>query len=687
MTAIIAHCGGETQLRRIVWLGLLFALFEVSQGLAPGFAMESAAIATSHATASLITDTDVFAPGQAFHLALRLRLAPGWHTYWQNPGDAGIPPSLDLKLPSGVTAGPIVWPAPEVLPEPPLVAYGYTGEVVLPLAITPPAPFIGPLTISATARYLVCATICVPEEAELSLLLPVGAPSKSPQAGLFSTARTPSASVWPAEVAPDGTVSVRGSGAVQAATFFPLKSGLIVPSAPQTLHATADGFSLALQPDTGFDATANLTGVLSVTQGGQTRYVSVSALPGPKPEPGYDLPHLLLLAFAGGLILNGMPCVFPVLAMKALALARMSGGARREMRAHAFSYTAGVVLAFLALALTLLGLRSAGLAAGWGFQFQSPIFVAAMAWLLFGVGLNLSGVFQVGVPMTGAGQNLAARSGHAGSFFTGLLAALVATPCTAPFMGAALAAALAAPAATEIAIFVAMGLGLAAPYILLGMIPGAARLFPRPGRWMEVLRQGLAFPMYSASAWLLWVVNQEAGPSGVLGTASGLVLLGFAAWAGGLSQSASGQGRRLGQSAALAAILAALAILPGIGASSFPSTTDAETFSPSRLAALQAEGRPVFVNLTAAWCVTCLVNERVALSPAAVQQAFADHRVAYLKGDWTRQDPDITAFLHRAGRDGVPLYLLYSPGNPVPTVLPQILTERAVLDEVARSGG
>jgi len=674
-------------LRRIGLLGVLLALFAIGQALSPAWAMESAAVATSHATASLITDTDHFAPGQMFHLGLRLRLAPAWHTYWENPGDAGVPPSLDLKLPQGVVAGPIVWPAPEVLPEPPLVAYGYTGEVVLPLAITHSTTVTGPLTVSATARYLVCATICVPEEAEFSLLIPLGTPSASPQATLFATARKPVPSAWTAQIAPDGTLSVRGSGTVQAATFFPRKSGLIVPSAAQTLHPTSDGFSLALQPDTAFDTKANLDGVLSVRQGGQTRYVSISAQPGPKPAPGYDLPRLLLLAFAGGLILNGMPCVFPVLAMKALALARMSGGARREMRAHALSYTAGVVLAFLGLALTLLGLRSAGLAAGWGFQFQSPIFVAAMVWLLFGVGLNLSGVFQVGIPLTGAGQSLAARSGHAGSFFTGLLAALVATPCTAPFMGVAIAAALAAPAPTEIAVFVAMGLGLAAPYALLGAVPGLARLTPRPGRWMEILRQGLAFPMYAVSAWLLWVVNQEAGSSGVLGTASGLVLLGFAAWAGGLSQSAHGQWRRLGQSAALAAILAALAILPGIGAASGPAVASAEAFSPARLAALQAEGRPVFVNMTASWCITCLVNERVALSPAAVQQAFAEHRVAYLKGDWTRQDSDITAVLHEAGREGVPLYLLYRPGNPVPTILPQILTEHTVLDEVARSGG
>jgi thiol:disulfide interchange protein DsbD len=666
-------------LRRILALGFVLTLL----GASHAHALESPTVSTRQTTASLVTDTDTVAPGQPFRLGLRLRLAPGWHTYWQNPGDAGFPPSLTVNASADTTAGPIEWPAPERLSEDPLVAYGYTGDVVLPLHVTPGA---GPLALSATAKYLVCKDICVPEQAALSLTLPPGLPAPSAQTSLFDAAKLPTPSPWPVHIAPDGTLAVQGAAGVDAAWFFPTTAGRITPSAPQTLHAAFNGFTLSLQPDSGFDPKADLAGVLSVRQSGQTRYLSVAASPGAAPVD-HSLPRLLLLAFVGGLILNAMPCVFPVLAMKALALAKLSGGARQQMRAHAASYVAGVLVAFFALALVLLGLRSAGLAAGWGFQFQDPIFVAAMAWLLFGVGLNLSGVYQFGGQMTGAGQSLAGRAGHFGSFFTGFLAALVATPCTAPFMGVAVAAALAAPATTEIAIFLTLGLGLAAPYALLGLVPGVARLFPRPGRWMEVLRQGLAFPMYAATAWLLWVVNQEAGSSGVLGTASGLVLLGFAAWAFGLAQRAERQVRRLGQAAAAGAVLVALAVLPGIGAAPTAAESVAETFTPARLAALRAEGRPVFVNMTAAWCVTCLVNERVALSPASVQAAFSAHRVAYLKGDWTRQDPAITAILHQEGREGVPLYLLYTPGHPEPTILPQILTERRVLDELARSGG
>jgi thiol:disulfide interchange protein DsbD len=397
------------------------------------------------------------------------------------------------------------------------------------------------------------------------------------------------------------------------------------------------------------------------------------------------LGRMLGLAFLGGLILNLMPCVFPVLALKVVGLA---GAARGKARWQGVAYTAGVLMAFAALGAALLAARTAGTAAGWGFQFQSPVFVAAMAWLLFAVGLNLSGVYGIGTGLTHTGHGLAARPGQLGSFFTGLLTVVVATPCTAPFMGVAIAAGLAAPPAVTMLVFLAMGLGLAAPFAVLTAVPGLWRVAPKPGRWMEVLRQALAFPMYGASAWLVWVVSQEAGPSGVLGTAAGLVLLGFAGWVLGITQGGADRGRRIGQSAAVAALLAALAVLSGIatapGMASSMTEAGAEPFSAARLATLRAEGRPVFVNMTAAWCVTCLVNERVAISSDAVRRAFADRHVTYLKGDWTRQDPQITEYLRENGRDGVPLYMYY-PARGQPAVLPQILTENMLLTELDRS--
>jgi thiol:disulfide interchange protein len=310
-----------------------------------------------------------------------------------------------------------------------------------------------------------------------------------------------------------------------------------------------------------------------------------------------------------------------------------------------------------------------------------------MTWLLFGVGLNLSGVFQVGGSLAGTGSEFAGRHGVLGSFFTGLLAVLVATPCTAPFMGVAIAAGLAAPPAVTVLVFAVMGLGLAAPYVVLASMPGLARLMPRPGRWMEILKQALAFPMYAGAAWLVWVISQEAGPGGVLATVAGVVLVGFAGWVYGATQTASAQPRRFGQALAAVAVLAALAVLSGITAAPVSAATDstAEAYSVERLAALRSAGKPVFVNMTAAWCVTCLVNERVAISTEAVRNAFAADGIAYLKGDWTRQDPTITAFLRQNGRDGVPLYVFFPPKGGQPKVLSQILTETEVLNALHAS--
>ncbi len=515
-----------------------------------------------------------------------------------------------------------------------------------------------------------------------------GPPTPSAQAKLFAAAerRVPRPSPWPAHIAPDGTLWLRGAelnaATVIDAWFIPATAGTIEDAAPQLLSTGSDGMTLSLKPGPAFKPNADLAGVLAVRdRSGQETDVTVTATPA-APPPAFAVPFAQVLGFAflGGLILNLMPCVFPVLAMKALGLA--GGAAQGRMRAHAVSYTAGVLLAFGALGGALLVARATGSAAGWGFQFASPAFVAAMAWLLFGVGLNLSGVFEIGNRLAGAGQSLAGRGGHSGSFFTGVLAVLVATPCTAPFMGVAIAAALAAPPATTIVVFLAMGLGLAAPYALFAAVPALGRLAPAPGRWMDRLRQGLAFPMYGASAWLVWVVSQEAGPAGVLGTVAGLVLLGFAAWLVGVAQQETGRPRRLAQAVAAAAFLAALAVLSGIGTAPpapAQAEADAEAYSPARLAALHAEGRPVFVNMTAAWCVTCLVNERVAIATAPVRAAFAARHVAYLKGDWTRQGAAITAFLRAHGRYGVPLYVYFPPGDQPPQVLPQILTEQTVL--------
>lgn len=658
----------------------------------PVGALESNRVSTARDTASLVSDTDTVAPGKPFHVALRLQMASGWHTYWRNPGDAGVAPDLQLTLPNGAKASAIDWPVPRRIAEGPLMTYAYTGDLLLPVTITPAATS-GGTTIKAHAEWLICRDICVPEEADFQLDLPIGAAAPSAQAPLLAALarELPRPSPWTAVIGQDGTLLVQGPeltpSTVVDAWFIPDTPGVIRDSAAQPMTVWHGGFTLGLRPAKAFHPDAPLPGILSVRdRSGLETDVVLRAEPGtvPPPPPVMGLQRMLAFAFLGGLILNLMPCVFPVLALKVVAL---SGAPRGKARWQAGAYTAGVLVAFAALGAALLAARAAGAAAGWGFQFQSPVFVAAMAWLLFAVGLNLSGVYQIGTGLTHTGHGLAARGGQLGSFFTGLLAVVVATPCTAPFMGVAIAAGLAAQPSVTMLVFLAMGLGLATPYALLAAMPALGRMTPRPGRWMEILRQALAFPMYTASAWLVWVVSQEAGSTGVLATAAGLVLLGFAAWVLGITQGATGHGRHIGQSAAAAAGLAALAVLSGIAAAPSVSPdvagSGAEPFSASRLAALRAEGQPVFVDMTAAWCVTCLVNERVAIDTTAVHRAFAEHHVTYMKGDWTRQDPRITDYLRENGRDGVPLYVYYPPRGQ-PSVLPQILTENTVLSELDR---
>lgn len=669
---------------------------------APTRALESNVVSSPRAQASLVTEADAFIPGQPLRVGLRLRMAPDWYTYWQNPGDAGAAPELDFSLPDGATAGPIAWPMPARHVTGPVMSYGYDGEVVLPVTITTTQAFADRLVIQVHASWLVCEKICVPEDGDFTLTLPTGTQTPSAEAPLFAAAdaATPRPAPWPAAVSPEGVLSLRIPGLdaaqVREAWFAPLAWGQVVHSAPQVMNAAADGISLALQPGPEFRHATGLVGVVIITDhAGQTSALALTAAPGPTIVPAAALPLWQLVAFAvaAGMILNLMPCVFPVLAMKAMALARLSGTARGAALAHASAYAAGVVATFLALAGTLVALRAAGSVVGWGFQFQSPVFVAAMAWLLFAVGLNMSGLYGIRAgAVAGIGGNAARRGGLSGSFLTGLLAVLVATPCTAPFMGAAIAGALAAPLWVTLLGFLAMGIGFALPYVALAAIPAFARLMPRPGAWMEVLRQVLAFPMYAAAVWMLWVVSLQSGPTGVLYTAGGMVLIGFALWAIGLAQ--AGTGRRLAVGASVAASVAAIALLSTLATTppataAAPGTTQADSsqsFTPARLSELRAEGKPVFVNMTAAWCVTCIVNEQVAIAQPAVQQAFAARGITYLKGDWTRRDPAITDYLRALGRDGVPLYVLYPPRGAPPVVLPQILTEQRVLDELTRAG-
>jgi len=659
----------------------------------PAQALESAAQESPRARVTLVADHLAIAPGQAFQLGLRLRLAPRWHSYWRHAGDAGAPTEINLTLPEGSQAGPIAWPTPQAIPFGPLMSFGYYGEVVLPMQITPPAGLRAGevFSISAQATWLVCDDVCIPEEGSFRLDLPVAAEAQTNTdlAPVFAAAAAalPRPSPWQASASIQGDalrLRLTGPGlgreSLKEALFIPGIGGLLDHAAPQKLTQGADWLELTLRRAERPENLATLEGVLLLTDQGGRRLGYDIATPLLTGAAFLPLWQALIFALIGGVILNLMPCVFPVLAMKAMALARLGGAARGAVRLEAAAYTAGAVVSFTALAGLLLALRGAGMALGWGFQFTSPVFVLAIGWLMLAVGLNLSGVFALGGPI-GAGGHIAARGGFLGSFATGALAVLVASPCTAPFMAAAIGAALVMPAPATLAVFAALGLGLAAPTLILALAPGLTRLLPRPGPWMAKLRRIMAWPMYGAALWLVWVLWAQSGWPGVALALAGGLGLGFAAWIFGRAQS-EGR-RRLGP--VLAALALLLALPFGLTAAPPPPTASdtAESWSPARVEALRAQGKGVFLNVTAAWCITCQVNERLALRRDAVQAAMAARGIVYLKADWTRGDPAIAALLRAHGREGVPLYLFWPPGGGEAVILPEVLTEAMVLRQIA----
>ena len=646
--------------------------------------------------ARLVAEDLGVAPGGVLTIALEEKIAPGWHTYWKNPGDAGAPTEIQWTLPPGWKAGPIQWPRPKRLPVGPLMDYGYEGTPWLLTKLTAPADAVGPATIKAAVSWLVCEKICIPEDTVLTLTLPVGKAGPDPSlAKDFAAARAllPVASPWKLNYALGDNLDLYVAAPSLAAAhptsadFFPAATGMIKNAAPQLVGYAKDGLVLRLTP--GAKPGGVLDGLLVLTSSdGSVQALEVSAPPGPVPPASFagsdsgDLSLWLAMVFAfiGGLILNVMPCVLPILAMKALSLARHGS----EGRGESFAYALGAVLSFAGLGLAIVLLRAGGEGVGWGFQLQSPIAVAGFALLVFAVALNLSGLFEVG--SVTAGESLVRRGGLTGAFFTGVLAVAVAAPCTAPFMAAALGFALTQGALLALAVFVALGLGFALPFLLLGIWPRALTFIPKPGPWMLTFKQFLAFPMYAAAVWLVWVLAQEAGPRGVVLVLGGATLLALAAWLWSVTRNLSSRGRGIG---ALAALLILIAGLYGISllrdAAAAPATQSAkagEAYTAAKLASLRAAGRPVFVDATAAWCITCLVNEDAVLSRASVKSAFAGKNVAYLVADWTNRNPEITQLLKENGRSGVPLYLYYAPGARAPVILPQILTESGVLGAI-----
>jgi thiol:disulfide interchange protein DsbD len=686
--------------------------------------VRGAPVSTANVEAELVPATTAAVPGSPVTVALRLKMRDGWHTYWQNPGDSGLPTTIEWKLPAGVTAGPIQWPTPHPLPFGPLVNYGYEGEVYLPTTLSVPKD-VAPgadLAIAARADWLVCKETCIPEGADLTLALPVRAtaaphPTFGAPVGATLAALPRPLVGWAVEARGEGpkvSVALKPSAAAAdpgTVHFFPFQEGRIEASSPQTLARSGDGYVLTLpvayQLVPGFTRVA---GVITASNGlGGARAATIdvplagSVVAGPKPveakAPPLAVPAAaqpssmtlavaLALAFVGGLILNLMPCVLPVLSIKVLGFAEHHDS-RATMRREGLAYGAGVLATFAALALGLLALRAAGEQLGWGFQLQSPLFVALLALLFFVMALNLSGVFEFGNVAPASVRGWTSRNRTLDAFGTGVLAVIIASPCTAPFMGAALGFALAQPPVETVAVFIALGVGMALPYVLLAWFPAWRRALPRPGAWMLRFKQLLAFPLYATVAWLAWVLGTQIDVDAVLRLAFALVAVALALWAWHAWRLG---GRRGWQVLALVALVGAAVVARPLAtagaadaASGRPSAAATsgpwQSYSPDRFARLAAEG-PVFVDFTAAWCVTCQVNKRLVLSDPAVLDAMAARKVALVRADWTRRDPDITRALTALGRNGVPVYAFYRPGRE-PLLLPEVLTARMVVDALA----
>jgi len=695
---------------RRIWRGRLLVAATIAIGIvAPTAQSVRAQELSPRGTIELISDKRVAPAGATFWLALKLSVAAGWHTYWKNPGDSGDATRITWKLPKGFEASSLRWPIPEAIPVGPMMNYGYSGEVLLLSEIRVPAEDTGSHVISADVSWLACQEVCIPENGSASIKVDIGDVAEpSPHAPQLAAAvaRLPQQSPWQANLSVEaGTAKLMLLGAgldpahITTLRFFPDEWGVLDHAAPQPLSWNGTTPTLSLQrgdlKDKPMERLSGLVVVEEKIEGAAVRHgfeiataaangagesASPSARAGEPADSSLSLWQAVLFALFGGAILNLMPCVFPVLSMKAVAVSAHGGLNLQSQRRQGLAYLAGVLTTFSILAAALILLRASGLALGWGFQFQSPAFVLTMAALFFALGLSLSGVFLIGTSITNIGSSKASTPGLIGSFFTGVLASVAATPCTAPFMGGAIGFALSQPAIITVAVILALGIGFALPMVALSFSSVFARLLPRPGAWMETMKQALAFPLYASAGWMVWVLSLQSGSGGVLAAIVVLLAVGFAAWL-------LGEPTRVGLASKIAA--ACVVIAAGLYSYRQLDTQSADTLSPGghetaerfsqrRLDELLAQGKPVFVNFTAAWCITCKVNERMALSSAAFFEALRSSGTTYLKGDWTKQDPEITSVLQKFGRAGVPLYLHYSGSGSRPEVLPQLLSESSV---------
>jgi thiol:disulfide interchange protein len=681
-------------------------------------------VKAAHLTVEMVSLGPAIAPGGTQEVGLVLTIDEHWHVYWVNAGDSGEPPHVEWTLPAGMTAGAMEFPIPERLPLGPLMDFGYEDEVAFPMTISAAQGMKpGPVHLDAQVTWLVCAQVCLPGKAHLGIDLTVlaAAPSveQEPKVGALGEAMT----LVPKPLPGGMTFSARGDAQQfeltlvdgkreKDAEFYPFDkdpTDLIANAAVQTVEVQGDGVRLYVRRSPDLTALpATLHGVMrlsdSVAYDVSAPVVQVASVLTPKVggTAGTTALGAIGLALLGGVIMNLMPCVFPVLFLKGLSLLQGSTMERGQVRRHGLVYALGILVSFWAIVAVLLVLRATGSHAGWGFQFQSPAFIAVLASFMFFFALSMAGQFELGLSLTSVGGGLAQKQGYAGSFFTGVLATVVATPCMGPLLGPAVGFALVQSAGVTFAVFTAVAVGLAAPYVLLSWHPAWAKLLPKPGAWMEVLKQLTAVPLFATAIWLAWVYGRLYAPGDGVNQVALLLgcflLVSVAGWA--LGRWPAKRGSTLAAVVLIALGLAvplsegrqaarAGAVQTGTAQASFAENGTEVVWQPYSEQALneaRAEGHPVFIDFTAAWCLSCQVNERVVLRTAEVESALLKWHVVTMKADWTNSDPEITAKLASLGRASVPTYVMYpAAAGSAADVLPELLTKNLVLKAIERN--
>ena len=638
----------------------------------------AAPVDTGHAEVSIIK-SEQSDNSKIVNLGIKMDMQPGWHTYWINPGDSGGVIDIEWTMPKGNTVSEVSYPSPHKIPYPPLMTFGYENYVIFPVTLSLDNPDED-ILISAKIDFLICADVCIPETALI-------------QTSLNTIQSDSELNQWldkvPSILLPN-IASINGSNlelrfsfneAIDDIYFFPKSENIFIYNTDQELIKEENNWLLRIPLIK--DGPSNVDGILVIND---ESFVIVSELEESSLSvmESISVWQALIFAFIGGLILNIMPCVFPIISLKALSFVSMGGGSTKKVRLHALNFCFGVIISFLTVAMAILLLQKGGTMVGWGFQLQSPLIVAFLAILMFIIGLVLLMDINIGTSLTRLGSVGSNDSSYLGSFMTGVLAVVVASPCTAPFMGAAIGYALIQPSAITIPIFLSLGLGFSLPYLLLALFPSLITKMPRPGEWMNTLKEFFAFPMFATSLWLLWVFSFQTTADSLISLLITILLISIIFWV--VTKSTSQISRALSLLAVIIVILIQLSSINTLKAntssSESASDADSDAWSINIEKELKELDQAYLINFTAAWCITCQANDKLALSRPAVKTYFEENNIKYIKADWTNRDNDILEVLTEYGRTGVPLYLYWKPGLDKTLILPAVLTEELLINSL-----